>query len=208
MKEFFYASDPTGHYEAKTSSDLLWEEIGPAGMVVTIDTQKKFFPQDWTYKQIRKWLKGNGINQHLAIERNSSAVALICPSGLIMQVRVNTVGGKFELGFFGGENDHDGDPRKCAVREVREETELGLSADDLIFTGVRTHRYTYSNGDVVVHHEFDYICFLDEDPELTLDYESNGYRILGDNNAENLAQFVGEHHQEFLKLALAQIVAA
>lgn len=120
----------------------------------------------WGFAKIRDWLEEHGIDRHTAIEFISTEIALICPRGLIMQVRASDSN---KLGLWGGVVNDDEKPEDGAVREIREETGVVINVNQLEFSGIDAHSHTYANGDMAAFTAYRYIVRLDYNPEIHIE---------------------------------------
>lgn len=141
---------------------------------LSAEMRKEYFPKK-SVKDIRDWLEQNGLDRHLAIEFDSTEIALVTPKGIAMQVRASD---NNQLGLWGGVLQDGEEPIDGAVRELKEETGLEITPDDLQYVGIDTHVHTYANGDIAKFHAYRYICNISYVPEIKTDVESTGYILL------------------------------
>lgn len=132
---------------------------------ITKAVRLKFF-YGWGFKQIRDWLEEHGLDRHTAIEFISTEIALVCPRGIIMQVRASD---NNKLGLWGGVLNDDEEPEDGAVRELREETGVEIDKSQLVYTGIDEHTHTYANGDMAVFTAHRYIVQLDYVPKIHIE---------------------------------------
>lgn len=159
---------------------------------VSADVRKDFF-SNMSFQDIRNWLEENNLNRHLAIELTSTEVAVITPDGILLQVRATDSN---QLGMWGGVVLNGESPEDGAVRELKEETGMDVKKEDLEFVEVNRHFHCYDNHDKAVFNCHRFILRLDKTPEVIIDHESNGFKIINTPFEVGMAL---EAQREFLK---------
>ena len=144
-------------------------------------------------QQIRDILEALGFSRHMPIEYASTEVCIKTPKGILMQVRTADKGA---LGMWGGVLIDGEEPVDGAIREVYEEMGLKLSNSELRFVEVNHHEHTYDNGDKVWFTTYRFMVKLNEMPNITLDEESMGYKIV---NVESECEEILSHQKEFIE---------
>ena len=78
----------------------------------------KYFPT-LDFLAIRNQLEEMGLDRHMTIEQKSTEIALLTPSGVIMQIRPSD---NNQLGLWGGVLEYGESFKDGAIRELFEET--------------------------------------------------------------------------------------
>lgn len=137
---------------------------------VTAEIKNCYF-KGKNFREIRAWLKENGLDEHLPLELQSTEIAIVTPYGILMQIRTAD---NNQLGLWGGAIEEGETPEEGAIRELREETGLTITREQLIFLEEDTHSHTYANGDKAIFHAYRYKVEFDYIPKITTDEESVG----------------------------------
>lgn len=166
---------------------MLTDSIKKEGKV-SEQIRKRFF-YGRTFKDIRSWLKENGLDSHMPIELVSTEVALVTPEGILMQIRKSD---KNQLGLLGGVVNDSETPEEGALRELAEETGIELCSDDLEFVGINKHFHQYDNGDKAIFKSYRYIVRMDYVPEIRTDEESEGTILVTKTILSHQQNFVRE----------------
>lgn len=165
------------------------QAIREAGRVTT-DIRKNFF-SGYKFMAIRNWLEENGLNRHMAIELESTEIALITPFGVLMQIRRYD---HDQLGMWGGVIEDGEQPYQAAARELFEETGIKIADSQLEFVEVNEHYHKYDNGDEAYFKSYRYIVRFENVPKVTTDEESVG--------AVMVAHTILSHQQDFIRRVL------
>lgn len=129
---------------------------------ITAEVRNKHF-KNCGFLDIRNWLESQGLDRHMAIELESTEIAIRTPKGLMMQIRKTDRG---QLGFWGGVLEDGETPVEGAVRELLEETGLKVDTSELTYVGTDDHEHMYANGDKAIFHAYRYEVTLDYVPEI------------------------------------------
>ncbi len=179
---------------------------------ITAEIREEFFKGNG-FKEIRDWLEGQGLDRHMAIELDSTEVAIICPQGLMLQIR-RTEKNRFGYmkGLFGGVIKDGETPIQGAIREIKEETGLVLREQDLIFVEENVHKHVYDNGDRAIFHtyRFKVVNYLPTIKEQDLDQDTEGIAYVsevdsaGSNTISDFlkSQNILPHQVDFIKRML------
>lgn len=157
--------------------------------------RKQYFP-GMGGQQLRDTLEAMGFNRHMRIEYASTEVCVKTPEGILMQVRAADNGA---LGMWGGVLEDNEDPLDGALRELAEETGLKLSKNELKFVEMNPHNHRYANGDCAKFRTYRFVVELAEVPEIDLDDESSGYKLVKDKEG---CSRVLSHQKEFIERML------
>ncbi|MBR3614752.1 MAG: NUDIX domain-containing protein [Clostridia bacterium] len=130
----------------------------------------------------------------MILELRSTEIAVLTPFGVIMQIRAYD---HDQLGLWGGVLEEDEEPAAGAVRELKEETGLEITEEQLQFVEINEHFHEYANGDKAYFHSYRYILELDYVPKIVTDEESVG--------AIMVVHTILSHQQEFVKRVLGEI---
>ncbi len=119
---------------------------------------------------IRQWLEEHELDRHMMLELSSTEVAIVTPSGILLEIRTADNG---KLGFPGGVLRNGETMSECAVREVWEELGLKIDQKDLEFVEDHIHTHEYANGDKALFRCCRFVCKMQDTPlNLELDEES------------------------------------
>lgn len=172
------------------------KSIREAGVVTTAIRKSYFEGKNFSY--IRTWLGEHGIDSHLPIQLESAEIAIVTPLGLPLQIRPLDYN---KLGLWGGVMEYGETPEECAIREVREETGIEVSIENLKFVEVNDHFNEYSNGDKAIFHTYRFKLVFDALPEIRIDNESAGVCVV---THESMISRVIEHQRDFVKRVLTE----
>lgn len=167
------------------------KKIRDAGRV-TAEIRKTYF-RDLDFMEIREWLEAHGLDRHTPLELESVEIALKTPFGIMMQIRPSD---HDQLGLWGGVLNLTETPEEGAVRELREETGLIISKEQLHFKGVNEHYHEYANGDKAYFIAHRFVVEFDHVPNITTDEESVG--------AYMVTHTILRHQQLFIKELLGE----
>ena len=167
------------------------QKILAAGML-TIADREEYFP-NVNFKTIRKWMKDNDIDEHTAIELVSTEIALRTPFGILMQIRASD---NKQLGMWGGVLEGDETPEEGAIRELREETGIVITQEQLQFVEINEHFHIYANGDKALFKAYRFIVDFERIPKITTCEESVG--------AFMVVHTILDHQQDFIKRVLGE----
>ena len=154
---------------------------------VSLTTRAKYFDRMDVLK-IRAWLEDHGLNSHMTIEAYSTEIAIKTPDGVVMQIR----SGENCLGFFGGELNPNERPVEGAQRELFEETGLYLEEEEFEPKEIYVHHHTYPSGDRVYYHTYRYVVNYPVVPNIEIDSESKGYKVVEYPIVKNQVDFLKE----------------
>ena len=166
-------------------------EILEAGRVTT-EIKNKYFAGAG-FGTIRNRLEEMGLDRHMAIELQSTEIAVVTPCGIMMQIRPTDHN---QLGMWGGVLNDGEDPVDGAIRELREETGMVVDRSLLEFVEIDDHAHQYASGDKAIFHCFRYVLRLDHVPQIITDEESVG--------AFMVVHTILEHQQDFIKRMLGE----
>ena len=179
---------------------------------ITTKMRKEFF-RGCGFKEIRDWLESQGLDRHMAIELDSTEVAIICPKGLVLQIR-KTEKNRFGYmkGLFGGVIKDGETPIQGAIRELKEETGLVLRETDLIFVEENVHEHVYDNGDRAIFHayRFKVVNYIPTIKQQDLDQDTEGIAYVSEVESAGSstisdflkAQNILSHQVDFVKRML------
>ena len=118
------------------------------------------------FRFIRDWLEENHLDRHMALELESTEIAIMCPKGLILQKRACD---NDAFGLWGGALIHGEEPDNGAIRELQEETGLIVEPNQLRYMSIDKHSHEYANGDKAIFTAYRYLLELDYVPEIKLE---------------------------------------
>lgn len=140
---------------------------------ITYQMKEEFF-RGMNVLQIRNKCEELGIDRHIPIELYSTEIAVVTPSGVLMQIRHDDN----KLGLWGGMLECNETPIVGAIREFREETGLEIDEEKFEFVDEYDHTHEYSNGDKAILHTYRFKVCLNYIPSIQIDEESDGYCIV------------------------------
>lgn len=149
------------------------------------------------HRQVRAWLKDHGLPAEMILELRSTEIAVVTPKGILMQVRGSDNG---QLGMWGGANIWYENYETCARREMWEETRIALKEGQLIEMEDNRHYHKYANGQQADFITRRYVLLLEYVPEIVLDQESTGARLV--TSVEN--EPILEHQIDFIQRVLQE----
>lgn len=136
---------------------------------------------------IRNQLEEMGLDRHMTIEQKSAEIALLTPSGVIMQIRPSD---NNQLGLWGGVVEYGESFKDCAIRELFEETGIEIDESQLELVDVHKNFHRYANGDKVIFETYRYIVRFEEIPKITLDEESSGFCVVSHTILKSQQDFI------------------
>lgn len=155
---------------------------------ITLDIKEKYF-KGKSFKEIRNWLEIHNMDRHIAIDIKTAGVIILISNlnednKVLVQVRADE---RARLGVFGGGIEKNETPIQAAIRELKEETGIKVSEEQLEFLEINEHDLEYTNGDKAHYVASLYLLKLSEYPTIKLDSESNGILAISKNNYKDYA---------------------
>ena len=169
--------------------------ISDAGRV-TLDIWESHFI-GMGHRQVRAWLQNHNLPADMILELRSTEIAVVTPAGILMQVRGSDNG---QLGMWGGANIWYENYETCARREMWEETRIALKEGQLIEKEDNQHYHKYANGQQADFHTRRYVLLLDYVPDIVLDHESTGSRLITSVVDEPIL----DHQVDFIRRVLEE----
>lgn len=153
---------------------------------VSFDTKEKYL-KGKNFEEIRDWLEKNKMDRYLPIHMKSTGIVILVSvpdesDKILVQIRADEA---YKIGIFGGGIEDNETSIEAAIREIKEETGMEISEEQLDFLEMNEHDLEYSNGDKAHYVATIYLLKLTEYPFVKLNKESNGIIFLSKENCKN-----------------------
>lgn len=155
---------------------------------ITFEIKEKYF-KGKSFKEIRNWLEIHNMDRHIAIDIKTAGVVILISNlnednKVLVQVRADE---RARLGIFGGGIEKNETPIQAAIRELKEETGIKVSEEQLEFLEINEHDLEYTNGDKAHYVASLYLLKLSKYPTIKLNSESNGILAISKDNYKDYA---------------------